>query len=449
MNLTGANSGIGTWADNGVTQTTTFSGIENIFLTVQNDTLINTSGTGVYSDGLAGNDTLTGGAGRDTLLGSNGLDSLSGGDGNDSLNGGADNDTVRGGNGNDTLIGGAGADNLFGDAGNDVADYSGSSGLTIDMANQGRGIGDAAADTLDATVESVLGSANGNNIFYGRDNLIAEMMTGGSGDDLFNGSLGSDSLNGGGGSDTVDYSLSAAALTVNLNTNINTGGQADGDNLSNIEKIIGSALSDSLTAGNAAATFIGGAGNDTLTGGVGNDSLVGSNGNDRLFGGGGNDTLDLRTGNSASNNLANDSAEGGAGDDTLIISQDAISGSFTLNGGTTAGISGSDTLQFWASATGALDLAALFTGGQDSKYKNFSTLDLSKDSRTSDVKISSAAIRALVDNGDNSVLSLQLATGESYSIIAEGGITVSFGDNSVIFSDAVNIIAKADFLFVN
>ena len=451
LNLTGANSGTGTWTGNGIAQTTTFTGIERVFLTGQDDTFTNNSATGVYSDGLAGNDTLTGGAGNDTLLGSAGADSLSGANGNDLLNGGADNDTIDGGSGDDTLIGGAGTDNLVGGTGNDVADYSGSAALTIDMANANpiRGTGDALGDNIDATVESVLGSANGSNTFYGRDNATAEAMTGGSGNDLFYGSLGSDSLNGAGGVDTVNYSASTAALTVNLGNNVNSGGQAAGDVLSNIEKIIGSGNADSMTAGNTAITFEGGAGNDTLTGGNGNDSLVGNAGNDSMSGGAGSDTLDLRTGNAAATNLASDFAEGGAGDDTVIISQAAISGSFTLNGGTTAGISGSDTLQFWASGAGPLDLQALFSGGQDIKYQNFSTLDLSRDGLISDVKISSAAIRALVDDNNNSELTVRLTTGETFAILSETGVNSTFGNNTVSFFDtATNTrIAKVDFTF--
>lgn len=133
----------------------------------------------------------------------------------------------------------------------------------------------------------------------------------------------------------------------------------------------------------------------------------------------------------------------------MIISQAAISGSFTLNGGTTAGISGSDTLQFWANAAGALDLQALFSGGQDSKYQNFSTLDLSRDGLSSDVKISSAAIRALVDDNNNSDLVVKLSTGETYSILAEAGVNATFGNNSVSFFDTASNtrIAKVDFTF--
>lgn len=448
LNLTGPNSGTGTWSDNGAVQTTTFSGIERVFLSAQNDTFTNNSTIGVAVDALDGNDTLTGGIGNDTLLGNAGTDSLSGGAGNDLLNGGAANDTIRGGSGDDTLIGGAGADNLFGDAGSDVADYSSSGSLTIDMANPGLSTGDAANDIIDASVESVLGSANGINTFFGRNNATAETMTGGTGNDLFHGSLGSDSLNGGGGSDTVDYSTSTGALTVNLLTNNNTGGQADGDILSSIEKIIGSAHSDRMTASGAAVTFEGGVGNDTLTGGAGNDSLVGNAGNDSLTGGGGGDTLDLRTGNSGLGNLTGDFAEGGAGNDTVIMSQAAIAGNFNLNGGDAAGISGSDTLQFWASAGGALDLGVIFSAGQDSKYQNFSTLDLSRDNLVSNVKISSSAIRALVDSGDSSVLKVNLSTGEDYSIISESNVSTSFGNNSVSFFDINGTrIAKADFIF--
>jgi len=425
-------TGTATWAGG---NTTAFAGIEQLALSAQADTYTNNSAIGLVVDGLAGDDTLTGGSGADSLTGGAGLDSLSGGAGDD------------------LLIGGAGADELIGGAGTDLADYAASAGLTIDMNNTlssaSRGTGDAAGDVIDSTVEAVRGSATGANTFFGRDSAtVAEKMTGGAGDDLFWGSLGADTLEGAAGVDTVDYSLSAAAVTVNLNTGVNTGGQAEGDVLTAIERVIGSAAGDSMTAGTAAATFEGGAGNDTLLGGAGNDTLIGGSGNDSLVGGAGNDTLNLRLDNATTGSLGGDYAEGGAGDDTIIVAQSAATGSFTLYGGTAAGAGGMDTLQFWASGAGTLDMAAVFGGTNAAKYQNFSVLDLSRDGVASNVTLSSDAIRALVDSGNSSQLTLRLSAGENYSIAAESGITTSFGNSSVTFLSGGVQIAKVNIEYV-
>lgn len=65
------------------------------------------------TQGLGGNDTLTGG---------NGNDRLEGGDGNDTLNGGAGDDVLFGGPGQDTLTGGTGADTFVFETGDSLYD---------------------------------------------------------------------------------------------------------------------------------------------------------------------------------------------------------------------------------------------------------------------------------------------------------------------------------------
>ena len=49
-----------------------------------------------------------------------------------------------------------------------------------------------------------------------------------------------------GGNDTADYSASSSAVTVNLTSGTGTGGDAQGDTLSAIENIVGSAQADTL-----------------------------------------------------------------------------------------------------------------------------------------------------------------------------------------------------------
>ena len=452
------------------TQNDTLSGIENII-----------SGTG--------NDTITGNDAANILSGGVGNDSLDGGLGNDSLSGGAGTDTLIGGGGDDTLDGGAGADSLVGGAGTDTVTYasSGTAPVTVDLTNSGNGAGDAQGDVIDSTVEIIIGGA-GNDTFIGR--ITAETIQGGAGDDTIKGSLGADSIDGQGGTaDVMDYS-SSAAVTINLTTAGSTqvGDQAQGDVLTNIEKIIGSATgddkmtagatamnfdgnggNDSLTGGAGSDTLTGGAGNDTLSGGdgnnsldggvgddklttgIGNDTLLGGAGNDtldggdgvdslqggdgvdNLTGGAGNDTLDFATSNTS---LVGDSGAGGIGDDIFKIDQSKlVTGNFsTLDGG-----AGNDTLQFSGSTSATIDLNSL------SAFNSFEILDVSADSVISSISLSSAGIQGLVDNGNSSVLNIKLSSTDLVSISTTGTETWSFNNtsNTYSFIQNGNIVAQA------
>lgn len=101
---------------------------------------------------------------------------------------------------------------------------------------------------------------------------------------------------GGDGVDTASFEASAAGVTVNLATGEASGGDAEGDVLSNIENITGSGFADVLTGDGAANLLSGGAGNDTLIGGTGNDLITGDAGNDTIDGGAGGgwtDTVEI------------------------------------------------------------------------------------------------------------------------------------------------------------
>ncbi len=164
--------------------------------------------------------------------------------------------SLSGGVGNDLLSGGAGSDTLNGEAGDDV-----------------------------------LFGGGGNDTLYGGDD-----------DDVLSGGLGADILIGGDGHDIALYSTSGEAVQVNLLTNVNTGGEAEGDLLASIEVIQGSNYNDTLTADNTGMFLIGGLGDDTLFGGTGEDILLGGAGNDTLSGLAGADVM-----------------VGAEGDDTYIV----------------------------------------------------------------------------------------------------------------------------------
>jgi Ca2+-binding RTX toxin-like protein len=109
--------------------------------------------------------------------------------------------------------------------------------------------------------------------------------------EIFHSRLGADLIDGKGGVDLLTYEGSGAGVTVNLLTGATSGGDAQGDQILNIEDLYGSAIADSLT-GNAGANYLWGlAGNDTLLGRDGNDTIEGGAGADSLDGGNATDTL--------------------------------------------------------------------------------------------------------------------------------------------------------------
>ncbi|WP_395680282.1 beta strand repeat-containing protein [Inquilinus sp.] len=207
--------------------------------------------------------------GGDNLSGSASANTMNGQGGDDTLNGQGGNDILLGGAGDDTLIGGGGADSLQGSVGtNDTADYSGSAlPVTVNLTTGLGSGGDAQGDTLTG-IERVIGSA-------GDDTLI-----GSAGDDTLIGGTGADVLTGNGGVDTADYSGSGAGVTVDLIAGTGIGGDAQGDTLTGIEDLTGSAFNDHLYGDGSANTITGGDGNDYLRGGAGADIIDGGNGSD-------------------------------------------------------------------------------------------------------------------------------------------------------------------------
>jgi serralysin len=119
----------------------------------------------------------------------------------------------------------------------------------------------------------------------------ADAIFGFGGNDLIFGGEGADSIDGGSGSDTASYSDSSVGVTVNLGTGEGDGGNAEGDTLTSIENVTGSAHEDFLI-GNAGDNVLSGLDDDDiLKGGSGADTLFGDSGSDTLKGGGGADSL--------------------------------------------------------------------------------------------------------------------------------------------------------------
>ena len=201
---------------------------------------------------------------------------------------------ITGNTGDDTIHAAAGADSIDGGEGHNRVSYDQSNGaVSVDL-SQGKGFKNFATGDTYVNIDDVVGSDY-------NDTLI--------GDDRNNvliGGKGADSIDGKGGINTVSYASSSSAVTVDLLSGTGTGGDAQGDQLANIEAVIGSAQNDLLIGGSLAATLSGGLGDDTIVSGIGADSLVGGDGSDV------NNTLDYRNSSAGVNiNLATGSASGG------------------------------------------------------------------------------------------------------------------------------------------
>ena len=124
----------------------------------------------------------------------------------------------------------------------------------------------SGVDTSASTGPHEMSGGDGNDSFIGGDQ--ADSISGGAGDDLLEGGAGADTLDGDAGSDTASYANSSAGVTINLGDETASGGDAEGDELRNIENLVGSDFDDVLTGDDGANVLEGGGGADTLDGNV-------------------------------------------------------------------------------------------------------------------------------------------------------------------------------------
>ena len=250
--------------------------------------------------GSAFADTLIGNAGRNVLVGNAGRDHLSGQAGSDKLDGGAGADTLDGGGGSDWAIYGRST-----------------AGVMIDLGS-GSAVGGYAQGDILIGIEALLGSRFEDVLTGdGRDNHLNggqgdDSLSGQDGHDRLIGGAGADTMDGGAGIDSLDYAGSRAAVIVNLETGVASGGDAEGDSFTRVENIHGSQHDDSLTGDATDNVLIGREGDDTITGGDGHDRIRGGSGADVLMGGDGVDWLDYRgSGAGVVVDLLNAAASGG------------------------------------------------------------------------------------------------------------------------------------------
>ncbi|MEH6646638.1 calcium-binding protein [Sulfitobacter sp.] len=154
-----------------------------------------------------------------------------------------------------------------------------------------------------------------------------DVIFGGDGVDRLSGDAGADQLNGGAGRDIAVYASSTSGVTVNLETNVNTGGDAEGDTLTGIVSVTASDHDDVIT-GNARVNLLTGrVGNDTLSGADGNDVLNGGAGADVLNGGNGVDTAKYTASSAVVINLETGEATGGEAEGDSLSGIERIAGS--------------------------------------------------------------------------------------------------------------------------
>ena len=483
----------------GTAEGDTLSGIENVSGSLFDDDLTGDANANRLF-GSNGDDTLKGGGGADTLDGSNGNDTArytdsgsgvtvalligtgSGGTAQgdtlisienlvgstyaDTLSGDEEDNVISGGGGDDWLKGGGGADTLDGGTGNDTATYLNyGSGVTVSLLT-GTGSGSAAqGDTL-SEIENLYGTAYDDTL---TGDAGANILHGDGGDDTLTGGGGADRLIGWSGVDTATYTNSTAGVTVNLTAGTGTGGAAQGDTLSGIENVAGSAHADTLVGDTNDNVLTGAGGADTLWGGGGADTLEGDGGSDTAvylesavgvdvnlltgIGSGGTadgDTLtdvenlvgslfdDDLTGDDERNllqggtgldelvgNGGNDTLEGSIGDDWLV----GGAGADTLTGG-----NGSDFISYDSSGTGVtVNLAAGTAAGGHAAGDTFTSIENVAGSDFADSLTGNEQTNILKGGGGNDTLVGGLGADVLIGL---------FDDDTYVLDNALDVVSE-------
>ncbi|MEO0518472.1 MAG: spondin domain-containing protein [Cyanobacteria bacterium P01_A01_bin.116] len=230
----------------------TFTGIENITGTNNNDIITATGAAANVINGGLGDDTIAGGGGTDTLDGGDGIDTNS--------------------------FQGIGAE-VIADLGSGSASYQPNPTTTVfeNFQNFENFLGSDNNDQLFGDGEAnVLSGGAGDDLLAGRGG--GDTLNGDAGNDVLRGGGGNDTLNGGEGIDTADFSDIGPDVIVDLSAGTAdyvANGNDIQDTLSSIENIVGSSSDDILTGDENNNEINGGAGADTLNGGAGDDILRG------------------------------------------------------------------------------------------------------------------------------------------------------------------------------
>ena len=129
-------------------------------------------------------------------------------------------------------------------------------------------VGDETDENIDGQGgDDVIDGAGGDDQIEGGfgDDILSggegnDSLSGGAENDTLSGGQGADNLNGGSGQDVADYSGSSSGVSIDFNLGTGSGGDAEGDQLEEIEGVIGSLFNDSFSGSATNESFFGQAG---------------------------------------------------------------------------------------------------------------------------------------------------------------------------------------------
>jgi len=287
-----------------------FTGIENLTGTDNDDVLIATGAAANTLIGGAGDDFISGGGGADITDGGDGIDTVSFADIGSEVSVSVDET----GTGTAQYLAPSGAEIVDTVANFEIFEGREGDGDTIDVSSFGTGVridldtntpnpGPATQDgVVEVDGETVLTLVDFENI-VGTDfddtllgNNDFNIIDGGAGDDAIHSFGGADLLDGGEGVDTLLLTATPAGTVVTLDETgsgtVQING-ADADVFSNFENVSGSNTGDDVITGNQVDNVLNGNGGDDVLSGLGGaDTINGGDGDDLIAGGGGTDILD-------------------------------------------------------------------------------------------------------------------------------------------------------------
>ncbi|MFK7762711.1 MAG: hypothetical protein AB8B62_05580 [Roseobacter sp.] len=438
--------------------TITFSEIEHLILSDQDNHVDGSASTKVSistgsgddtiiggDGGLGRGDLIDGGDGNDSISGLGGLDTLYGGDGNDTIDGGDWDDLIDGGDGDDVIEAGDEAsvgddDTIYGGAGNDTITSSEVASQSNDALYGEEGddhisVAGGDANTLSGgSGDDTLQSASGADVLSGGDDADTFIVQDGFGADTIKGG------EGGTDDDVIDLSGLSGPVTVTY-TGDEEGTISDGTDtiaFSEVERFILTDQADVVdaTSNTTALDIEGGDGRDSLAGGSGNDVIEGDEGSDTLYGGSGADTLLGGDGNDVikgsdggSGDDGDDWVDGGAGNDNITgdVGNDTL-----LGGDGDDAIEGSEGADSISGGEGDDYLAGFDVSGLDNNASsgNASAVDATDDGARDTIEGGAGSDTILGGDGADS-----LSGGDDADVF---GITDGFGNDTIVGGEGGN-----------
>jgi len=238
----------------------------------------------------AGKFVITGGSGADTITTGAGADTINGGAGADTIDGGIGVDSIVGGTGADKITGGTKADIIYGGTGADRFVYTAvthSGGTDVDNVADWNSTDDVLEITLDYSSSAAAVTVNATQIAAKAGLSAAQAaLSGERGQFVYDttNSVLYVNVNNDNLITSLDYTIQLAAAS----TASSTVAATDIDFV-----ITGGSAADTITTGSGADTVDGGAAADTIVTGAGADNITAGTGADTITSGTGLDTVAL------------------------------------------------------------------------------------------------------------------------------------------------------------